>query len=243
MKLALHGYGKMGKEIERLAIERGNTITAKIDITLPPCSEDDRAATDVVIHFASASSLIDDLRPWAELHKPIVIGTTGWNDRVQEVENLARQYELGIIYAANFSIGVNIFYYLLQTAGTLFNRFFDYDVFVHEVHHKDKIDSPSGTALRIGGILLQTIQRKTELLTETSHGKIQPHQLHITSSRCGAVVGEHHVTFDSSADSIELRHSAKNRSGFALGALLAAEWIRNKKGLYTIDDMMRDLFN
>ena len=96
MKLALHGYGKMGKEIERLAIERGNTITAKIDITLPPCSEDERAATDVVIHFASASSLLDDLRPWAELHKPIVIGTTGWNDHVQEVENLAKKYNIGI---------------------------------------------------------------------------------------------------------------------------------------------------
>ncbi len=242
MNIALHGYGKMGREIERLALDRGWTISAKIDITLPPCLPDQRQATDVVIHFASASTIVDDLKPWAELKKPIVIGTTGWQKHYSEVEALARTYSIGIIHSANFSIGVNAFYHIIRSAASVFNSFLEYDVFVNEVHHKDKVDSPSGTALKIGELLLSAIQRKTELLTETSHGKIMPHQLHISSARCGTIVGTHTVTFDSSADTIELKHTAKNRTGFALGALVAAEWIKNKQGIFTIDDMMNDLF-
>lgn len=233
----------MGKEIERLALERGWTVSARVDITLPPPSEEERKASDVVIHFASAATIVEDLTEWAHLKKPIVIGTTGWKEKLSAIETLARESGIGILYGSNFSLGVHLFYRILRTAGTLFDRFAEYDVMVHEVHHKEKADSPSGTALSIGDILLRTLHRKKELLTETSHGKIQPHQLHISSSRCGTVVGTHTVLFDSLADSIELTHTAKNRSGFALGALLAAEWIVGKQGFFTIDEMMDDLFH
>lgn len=243
MNIALHGYGKMGKEIERLALERGWTISARIDCTLPPCSREERKTADVVIHFASPTTIVEDVEEWAHLTKPVVIGTTGWKEKLPAIEALVRDFPIGILYGANFSLGVNIFYRLLRTAGMLFDRFSEYDVFVHEIHHREKVDSPSGTALAIGDILLSTLQQKKELLTETSHGKIQPQQLHISSTRCGNVVGTHTVTFDSLADSIELTHRAKNRSGFALGALLAAEWIRDKHGLFTVDDMMNDIFH
>ena len=243
MRLGLIGYGKMGKEVERLAIERGWTIAARADLTLPPCPLDAMKNADVAIHFASAKTLLSDLQRWAELKKNVVIGTTGWNDQLGRVQTLAEQNGIGILYAANFSLGVNIFYRLLHTAAGLFDHLTEYDVSVHEIHHKDKIDSPSGTALQIADILLQAIHRKTEVLAETSHTKIRPDQLHVTSSRVGAVIGQHSVLFDSAADSIELRHTAKNRTGMALGALLAAEWIQNKKGVFTITQMMEDIFH
>ncbi|MCX7984732.1 MAG: 4-hydroxy-tetrahydrodipicolinate reductase [Bacteroidetes bacterium] len=242
MKLALHGYGKMGKEVERLALERGWSICARIDLTQPPCTPEQCAQADAVIHFASANGMLDDLKYWGNLQKPLVIGTTGWYNSLSDVQSIQQQYNIGIVYAANFSLGVNLFYAILRTAGTLINRFHEYDVFIHEYHHKDKADSPSGTALSIGKLLLNTIERKKELLTETSHGKIHPHQLHITSTRGGTVIGTHIVTFDSFADTIEIMHAAKNRSGFALGALLAAEWIKDKKGLFTFEDIMNELF-
>lgn len=243
MKIALHGYGKMGKEIERLALERGWSICARLDLTLPQCTPEECSAADAVIHFASAENILNDVKFWGEQRKPLVIGTTGWQKHINEVQALQRQYNIGIIYAPNFSLGVNLFYKLVASAGKMFNRFHEYDVFVHEYHHKDKADSPSGTALSIGKILLDTVEWKKELLTETSHGKIQPHQLHVTSTRGGSVIGTHIVTFDSFADSIEIKHTAKNRSGFALGALLAAEWIQKKIGFFTIDDMMNEFFH
>ena len=242
MHIGLVGYGKMGKEIERIALEKGWSVAAKTDITLPPPSPDARQTVEVVIHFAGAKTIAEDLRPWAEAKKNIVVGTTGWNSHMPEIEALVKENGIGLIYAANFSLGVHLFYRIIRTAGALFDSIPDYDVFVHEIHHKDKADSPSGTALSIADILLQTIGRKKEILTETSHAKIRPEQLHVGSSRAGAVVGTHTVTFDSAADSIELKHTAKNRAGLAIGALLAAEWIKGKHGLFTIDNMMEDIF-
>ena len=242
MHIGLVGYGKMGKEIERMALEKGWNVDVKIDIMLPPPPPEARRTVDVVIHFAGAAGITEDLRPWAEAKKNIVIGTTGWSAQMPNIEALVKENGIGLIYAANFSLGVHLFYRLLRTAGVLFDKVPDYDVFVNEIHHKDKADSPSGTALSIADILLQTIGRKKEILAETSHVKIRPEQLHVGSSRAGAVVGTHAVTFDSAADSIELKHTAKNRTGLALGALLAAEWIKEKQGLFTIDNMMEDIF-
>ena len=122
------------------------------------------------------------------------------------------------------------------------DRFPEYDAFIQEIHHKNKLDSPSGTALTMGQLVLKNLSRKKELLNETSHGKIRPEQLHISSTRSGSVVGTHVLAFDSNADSIELKHTAKDRSGFALGSLLAAEWIIHKKGIFTMDDVFQDLF-
>jgi 4-hydroxy-tetrahydrodipicolinate reductase len=241
MRIAMIGYGKMGKEIERLAKERGWSVDLRIDIDTPPVTPAQRKDIDVVIHFANAANIVNDISPWAELHKPIVVGTTGWHDQLQKIESIVDKNNIGLIYASNFSLGMNIFFHLIRTASQIMDRFADYDAFVQEIHHKNKLDSPSGTALTMGKIVLENLHRKKVLLNETSHDKISPDQLHISSVRGGAVVGTHTLTFDSAADSIELKHTAKDRSGLALGTLLAAEWIRNKKGLFTMDDLFQDI--
>jgi 4-hydroxy-tetrahydrodipicolinate reductase len=242
MRLALVGYGKMGKEIERLAVERGWSVDLRVDIDTPPVTKTQREKIDVVIHFATAKTIIEDLTPWAEAGKHIVVGTTGWQDQVRSVEALVQNNRIGLIYGSNFSLGVNIFFHLVKAAAQMMNTFENYDAFIQEIHHKYKIDSPSGTALTIGNIVLGHLGRKKELLIETSHGKIRPEQLHVSSTRSGSVIGTHTLTFDSSADSIELKHTAKDRSGLALGSLVAAEWIQNKKGFFTMDDAFQDLF-
>ena len=242
MRIAIIGYGKMGKEIERLANERGWSINLRIDIDTPPVTKAQRENVDVVIHYASAKDIINDLTPWAEAHKQIVVGTTGWQNQLQNIEALVTKNQIGLIYASNFSLGVNIFFHLIKTAAQMMDKFEDYDAFIQEIHHKNKIDSPSGTALTMGQIVLEHLRRKKELLNETSHTKIRPEQLHISSTRSGLVVGTHTLAFDSAADTIELKHTAKDRSGMALGTLFAAEWILSKKGLFTIDDAFQDLF-
>jgi 4-hydroxy-tetrahydrodipicolinate reductase len=242
MRLALVGYGKMGKEIERLAKERGWKVELCMDIDTPPVTKAQRENVDVVIHFATAQNILNDLTPWAEAQKPIIIGTTGWKDQLPNVEALVKKNQIGVLYASNFSLGVNIFFHLVKTAAQLMDKFDEYDAFIQEIHHKEKIDSPSGTALTMGQIVLEHLARKKELLNETSHTKIRPEQLHISSTRSGTVIGTHTLAFDSAADTVELKHTAKNRSGLALGALFAAEWILGKKGLFTMDDAFQDLF-
>lgn len=242
MKIALIGYGKMGKTIEQLALERGWSVPIKLDIDIPLPDASQRKAVDVVIHFATAKTLLEDLKPWAESGVAVVIGTTGWNDKLAEVQYLAKEYNIGIVHAPNFSLGVNIFFHLAKAASKMMNKFADYDVSIHEVHHKEKIDSPSGTALQLGKIVLNEIERKKELLTAPPEGKIKPEQLHVSSTRTGWVVGMHALEFDSIADTIEIKHTAKNRNGLALGALVAAEWIQGKHGIFTMDDVLEELF-
>ncbi|MBN1397100.1 MAG: 4-hydroxy-tetrahydrodipicolinate reductase [Bacteroidetes bacterium] len=241
MHIAIIGYGKMGKEIERLALGRGWSVDLRIDIDTPPVTPAQRSNIDVVIHYAQADRIVDDLTPWAEARKQIVIGTTGWQEQLPKIEALVKKNGIGLLYASNFSIGVNIFFHLVRNAAQMMDKFPDYDAFIQEIHHKNKLDSPSGTALTIGQIVLKHLSRKKELLNETSHGKIRPEQLHVSSVRSGSVVGTHVLSFDSDADMIELKHTAKNRSGLALGTLLAAEWIAGKKGLYKMDDLFDDL--
>jgi 4-hydroxy-tetrahydrodipicolinate reductase len=242
MRLALIGYGKMGKEIERLANDRGWSVDIRVDIDTPPVTKIQVDSIDVVIHFATAKNIISDLTPWAEAHKSIVVGTTGWQDQLQAVESLVRKNQMGLLYASNFSIGVNIFFHLIKDAAQMMDNFEEYDTFIQEIHHKHKIDSPSGTALTMGQIVLENLKRKKELLIETSHTTIRPEQLHISSIRSGTVIGTHTLAFDSAADTIELKHTAKNRSGLALGTLFAAEWIQGKKGIFTMEDAFQDLF-
>ena len=242
MRLALIGYGKMGKEIERCANDRGWSVDIRVDIDTPPVTKAQRDSIDVAIHFATAKNIISDLTPWAEAHKPIVVGTTGWQDQWQGIEALVRKNQIGFLYASNFSIGVNIFFHLIKDAVQMMDTFEEYDAFIQEIHHKHKIDSPSGTALTMGKIVLEKLKRKKELLNETSHTAIRPEQLHVSSVRSGTVVGTHTLAFDSAADTIELKHIAKNRSGLALGTLFAAEWIQDKKGIFTMDDAFQDLF-
>ena len=153
MHIGLVGYGKMGKEIERIALEKGWSVAAKSDIMLPPPSPDARRTVDVVIHFAGAKTIAEDLRPWAEAKKNIVIGTTGWNAHMPEIEGHVKRERHRFDLCGKFFSGVHLFYRIIRTAGALFDSIPDYDIFVHEIHHKDKADSPSGTALHIADIL------------------------------------------------------------------------------------------
>ena len=173
--------------------------------------------------------------------KDIVVGTTGWYDKLEDVKKLVKKNNVGLLYCPNFSLGVNLFYQIINTASHIFNKFDDYDMMISEIHHKNKVDSPSGTALSLAQLIVQNVKRKKEILKDTSKEKIKPEQLHVTSTRVGSVIGQHSVMFDSDADSIEITHTAKNRRGFALGALLAAEWIIGKKGVYTMKDVMSSL--
>ncbi len=238
MKIALIGYGKMGKEIERCALERGLTVSAVFD-EKKTVTADAVAGADVCIDFSIPAAVPDHVKVYAKARKNAVIGTTGWMEHLDAVTRTVSSSGIGLIYASNFSIGVNVFMKIVRYASQIINQFEDYDAWIHEVHHNQKLDSPSGTALSLAKMMIDTIERKSSVLTETSKGKIRPDQLHVTSSRAGAVPGTHVVGFDSSADTIELTHTARNRSGFALGALHAAQWIRNKQGLYTMTDVLK----
>ncbi|MBL7995391.1 4-hydroxy-tetrahydrodipicolinate reductase [bacterium] len=238
MKIALIGYGKMGKEIERCAIEKKFAVSAVFDEN-NPVTVQSIADAEVCIDFSVPSAVVNNIKVYAKAGKNAVIGTTGWLEHLDEVTRIVRDSGTGLIYTSNFSIGVNMFYKIIAHAAELMNSFSDYDAYVHELHHNQKVDSPSGTALSIAKIMIEKLDRKKSLLSDTSKGKISADQLHITSTRIGSVPGTHTVGFDSPADSIELTHTARNRSGFALGALFAARWIQGKGGVYTMKDALK----
>jgi 4-hydroxy-tetrahydrodipicolinate reductase len=241
MRLALIGYGKMGREIERAALERGWTVPVRLDVDTPSASDDAVREVDAAIHFAAASDIFSSIMPWVRHRVPLIVGTTGWQKDFDAVAELIHENKAALLHSSNFSLGVNIFDYLVREAGNMFNRFPEYDAFIHEMHHRDKIDSPSGTALTLAASLMEGLKRKREILSHSPDGKIRPEQLHVSSSRAGAIVGTHSVIFDSAADAIELTHRAKNRTGFALGALAAAEWIQGRSGVFTMHDVMHHL--
>ena len=184
---------------------------------------------------------MDNIEAVADCGKNIVIGTTGWYDKLDDVKQIVKAKKIGLLYSSNFSLGMNIFCQIIASAAHAFDKFDAYDAAISEIHHKGKVDSPSGTALTLGQIILQHLHRKKQVLYETPHAVLKPEQLHITSTRVGHVCGTHRVLFDSDADSIELVHTAKNRSGFALGALLAAEWLKGKKGIFTMKDVLSSI--
>jgi 4-hydroxy-tetrahydrodipicolinate reductase len=242
MNIALIGYGKMGKEVETAAKGRGLTVAKVFDIHNNTGSlgltHESLKGIDVCIEFSTPGTVFDNIAAAASCGKNIVVGTTGWYDRLDAVRKLVKESKIGFLYSPNFSLGVNIFVQVVAHAAHLMDRYTQYDAAVMESHHRAKVDSPSGTALTIAQSVLAGMKRKTEIVSETLHGQIKPNQLHVTSSRLGSVAGTHAVVFDSDADSIELVHTAKNRSGFALGAVVAAEWLRGKKGVYTMRDVI-----
>ncbi len=197
---------------------------------------------DVAVHFALPPTVVTHVAALAKLQKPIVVGTTGWQNDRAKVQSIVQSSGIGLVHAANFSLGVNVFNRIIKAAGTLFDRFGEYDVSVDEIHHREKVDAPSGTAVSIAAVLLSSIKRKREILAGSPEGKIRPEQLQITSRRIGSVVGTHSVRFDSTADCIEIVHTAKNRTGFALGAIVAAEWVKDKRGMFTFDEVLEDVF-
>ncbi len=238
----LLGYGRMGKVLEALAPSYGYAIVGRYDVN-SPFDAAQAPDFDLAFDFSHPQAVRPHVQAVAALHKPMVIGTTGWYDRLEEVQQLAREAEIGILYGRNFSVGMQVFFRILQTAARLFNAIAEYDVTVFEVHHRGKVDSPSGTALQLADILRQWIDRKTELLLGIPEGRIRPEQLQVVASRVGAVPGEHTVYFDSEADSIVLTHRARSRKGFAIGALLGGRWIVDKIGCYDFSAVFEDILH
>ena len=245
MNIAIIGYGKMGREIEKIAKLKGINVISIIDPngngTHRQIDEESMRNVDVCIDFTSPDAVIGNIEKISSFRKNIVVGTTGWHAKLNKAKSIANKNRIGLVYASNFSIGVNLFYRIVENAARLANKIEDYDVYGYELHHNRKIDSPSGTAKTIGDILVKNIRRKSRLIFDRIDRKIAANELHFASIRAGSIPGTHVVGFDSSADTIELKHEARNREGFALGAIMAAKWINGKKGFYTVDDLMKNI--
>jgi len=245
MKIAIIGYGNMGKTLERVAKQRGHEIVAKIDPYNPEAAQkeltfDAVKDADVCIDFTNQNCVMENIWKICSFKKNIVVGTTGWYDKINDARAAAEQNGVGLIYASNFSIGMNIFFRLVENASKIINLFDSYDVAGIECHHNKKVDSPSGTAKKLSEIIVGSVKRKDRIVYDLGNRKIEPNELQFASLRCGAVPGTHKIIFDSDADTIELLHCARNREGFALGAVMAAEWISGKKGFYEINDLIKE---
>lgn len=242
MKLALVGTGQMGQAVAQVAPERGHEVGPRFDSERPFLEADPSAlnGVDVAVDFSLPSLALDHIRRYIEWQQPAVVGTTGWADERNTVERWVAEHEASLLYAPNFSIGVAVVRRALSAVLPLLDELDDYDPFVQEVHHTNKVDSPSGTAQMLGDLLVEGLDRKAFVEPETQHQRIDPEAVHVTSTRAGTIFGEHVVTFDGSYDQISVRHRAKNRRGFAAGAVRAAEWLRGQQGLFTLDDVLRD---
>jgi 4-hydroxy-tetrahydrodipicolinate reductase len=245
MKIALLGYGKMGKIIEKIATDRKHQVVLKIDHdNQHELTAENLQMADAVIEFSTPASVISNIEHCFNAHVPIVVGTTGWYNELQQVKQQCEQSGNSLIYATNFSVGVNIFFYVNRMLAKLMNNYPYYDVQVEEIHHTQKLDSPSGTGITIAEGIIANLDSKKEwvnVLTtdeaETAEENIQSDQLLIESFRINNVPGTHTVIYDSEVDMIEFKHTAHNRNGFALGAVMAAEWIQNRKGFHSVEDM------
>lgn len=242
MKIALLGYGKMGRIIEQFALDRGHEIVLKIDENnVDQKTSENLRLADVAIDFSTPHSVISNIESCFEAGLPLVVGTTGWYDRIPEIKNKCEESNNSLLYASNFSVGVNVFFFVNEVLAKIMNRYPQYDVLVEEIHHTQKLDSPSGTAITIAEGVLDGLERKKEWVNElVGNGEevvTKPDQLLIESHRIEDVPGTHTVVYSSEVDDIEFKHKAHGRAGFALGAVLAAEWLQGKKGFYSVKDM------
>lgn len=237
MKIALIGYGKMGKTIEQIARERGHRIVSIVDINNPEEFQSDAfKSADVAIEFTTPATAFANYLRCFEAGVPVVSGTTGWLERIGEIKEKCEKEGKTFFYASNFSIGVNIFFALNKYLARLMNRFSGYDVHMTETHHIHKLDAPSGTAITLAEGILENIDRKERWTLETAK---QPSDLPIHAVREGEVPGIHEIVYESDADSISIKHDAKSRAGFALGAVLAAEFTAGKKGFLGMNDLLK----
>lgn len=236
MKIAIIGYGKMGKTIESIAQERGHEITHKFDISnqaeLAQISKDE---VDVAIEFTQPESAFENIMQCIAQGIPIVSGTTGWLDKWHLVEKACQKHKGGFFYASNYSIGVNIFFKLNQYLANLMNQQTHYQVSMEEIHHTEKKDAPSGTAITLAEGILEAIRAKEKWVNEASQ---EEDTIGIVSKREAGVPGTHSIQYQSDIDNIEIKHTAFSRDGFATGAVLAAEWIQGKQGIFGMDDML-----
>ncbi len=233
MKIALIGYGKMGKAIERIALAKGHEVLAKFGSE--GIDNDLLQKADVAIEFSKPEVAVQNLKTCFALGVPVICGTTGWLEQKNDVLEVFKSNGTAFLYASNFSIGVNLFFNLNKYLATIMNEQTQYDIKMEEIHHTAKLDAPSGTAITIAEDILKLIARKKQWTKEHSDNQ---EEINIFSIRENPAPGTHSVFYDSEIDSIEIKHTAHSRDGFAGGAVLAAEWILGKKGIYSMNDVL-----
>lgn len=239
MNIILSGYGRMGKEIEKIALSKGHSIVARIDTVEDWDSVLQKVTSaDVVIDFSQPEVAVQNIKRCIDYNIPIVTGTTGWYDAIDEIYEYCGENNGTLFYAPNFSIGVNLFFLINQKMAKLMSSFEEYEASMKEIHHVHKLDAPSGTAIKAAEGLLENHSGYKQWVNRPEFGSgILP----IVSERTGEVPGTHVVKYESDADMIELKHEAKNRSGFASGAVLAAEWVFKKQGIFTMEDLLKSI--
>jgi 4-hydroxy-tetrahydrodipicolinate reductase len=232
MKILLVGYGKMGKTIERIATARGHEITGRVDIGT---SDKIKAGADVAIEFTQPHSAVSNIRQCIQAGLPIVCGTTGWHAQLDTVRQIVANNGGALFYATNFSLGVNIFFRVNEYLARLMNKQTGYELEIDETHHTEKKDAPSGTAITLAEGILRNLDWKDKWVNAAP---ANTHEIMINSHRIDPAAGTHTVKYHSSVDDIEITHTAHSREGFALGAVLVAEWIRGRKGILTMDNFL-----
>jgi 4-hydroxy-tetrahydrodipicolinate reductase len=236
MKLALIGYGKMGKAIEEVALQRGHEIVLTIDEpNLHDLTKENMSKADVAIEFTGPHSAYDNVRTCLEFNTPVVCGSTGWTDKLDEMKKKCVELNGAFIYSSNFSVGVNIFFEINKRLATLMAPHKEYEVILEETHHTAKKDAPSGTAITLAEQVLEQVHRKKQWVNELSENR---EDLEIISQRIDPAAGKHSVKYSSAVDDIEIIHTAHTRKGFALGAVMAAEFLKDKKGFFNMKDVL-----
>jgi len=242
MKIAIIGYGVMGREIERQANNLDCEITKIIDLNTHQQIDNTNFEQDeVAIEFSTPDSVIHNLEALINKGVNVVCGTTGWYKQKQYITDLVKEQKVGFLHATNFAIGTQIFWRTLKQLAKYINKFDEYDILMNEVHHKNKLDSPSGTAITTAEILIENINRKTKINTEKVNQKIGDEEIHLSSTRGGYVIGEHTVVCDSQHDTIKISHFGKSRASYAIGAIKSAQWLYKKKGVYSINDYINNI--
>ena len=236
MRIALIGYGKMGKAIEDAAKQRGHEIVLTIDQpNLHEFTKEKIATAEVAIEFTGPHSAYDNVNHCLDFGVPVVCGSTGWTERLEELKKICADKKGAFIYSSNYSVGVNIFFEVNKKLASLMAAHTDYEVIMEETHHTQKKDAPSGTAITLAEQILEQVKRKKQWVNDLSD---DPDDLEILSHRIDPAPGTHSIKYSSAIDNIEIIHTAHNRQGFATGAVLAAEFIKNKKGFFTMKDVL-----
>ncbi|MCI5057696.1 MAG: 4-hydroxy-tetrahydrodipicolinate reductase [Flavobacteriales bacterium] len=236
MKIGLIGYGKMGREIQALAIEHGHSIESVIDSKSDWTEPELFSNLDVAIEFSTPEAAFDNIKGCLSKKIPIVVGTTGWYDNYDKIQSICKEQEGLLFHATNFSIGVNIMFAVNRYLSELMNPHKDYEVWIKETHHVHKKDAPSGTAITLADGIISNLDRKQDWSLKSSQG---PESLWIQSFRLDEVPGTHEIMYNSDIDTISVKHEAKGRKGFALGAIKAAEWlVQQKTGIYGMKDLL-----
>ena len=235
MKIAILGYGKMGKEIEKIALSRGNEVVLKIgEDNLSDLTKENLSSADVAIEFSTPHTAFDNIQLCFEAGVPVVVGTTGWLDKINDCIQQTESGK-GLFYASNFSVGVNVFFEINKKLAELMAPYNDYKVEMEEVHHTQKLDSPSGTAITLAEGIIDNLPKVTNWVNEET---VSENELGIVSKRIEKVPGTHIITYENDIDEIYIKHTAHNRKGFALGAVLAAEFMKDKSGFYGMSDLL-----